>query len=256
MIFCLAIWDWDDVSLVFTGRSLDRGRMFVPPPEKTAGSGCLRRGLKIRGQDGRVQLTIEIHDLKSRTMTLRQQYFKRYRMELDVGGMLLPAASLPNHFFWVAWDATDVDRHALVKHRSFRDEVDAEVFPSLGEYPGCQRLMRDISQQAGFLGPSTWLIIHDGEGGASCDCGTIQGLSQSAQVGSIQNVGVVPEYRGLGLGRALVLRSLWGFAMAGHQRTTLEVTATNFSAVELYRSLGFRVVKTMYRSAPLEEFVY
>ena len=119
MIFCLAIWDWDDVSLVFTGRSLDRGRMFVPPPEKTAGSGCLRRGLKIRGQDGRVQLTIEIHDLKSRTMTLRQQYFKRYRMELDLGGMLLPAASLPDHFFWVAWDATDVDRHALVKHRSF-----------------------------------------------------------------------------------------------------------------------------------------
>ena len=189
-------------------------------------------------------------------MNVRLQYFKRYRMELDLTIASVPLAVLPEGYHWGEWDEEDVERHALVKHRSFRDEVDAEVFSSLGEYYGCLRLMREISQQDGFLGPATWLIVYRGDDGLPCDCGTIQGLSQSESVGSIQNVGVIPEHRGLGLGRALILKSLAGFTLARHKRAALEVTATNRPAVELYRSLGFQVVKTMYRSAPLEELAY
>ena len=74
--------------------------------------------------------------------------------------------------------------------------------------------------------------------------------------GSIQNIGVVPEHRGLGLGRALVVKSLQGFALAGIERVVLEVTANNLTAVELYRSLGFRVVRTMYRVVPVEASAY
>ena len=189
-------------------------------------------------------------------MNFRLQYFKRYRMELDLAQTPIPPVVLPDGYEWGEWDEADVERHALVKHRSFRDEVDSEVFASLGEYFGCLRLMRDISQNDGFLGPATWLIVHRGDDGFPADCGTIQGLSQSEHLGSIQNVGVVPEHRGLGLGRALVLKSLEGFALARLKRIALEVTATNRPAVELYRSLGFQVVKTMYRSAPLEELAY
>jgi len=189
-------------------------------------------------------------------MNVRLQYFKRYRMELELAHAPVPLAVLPEGYYWGDWDEEDVDRHALVKHRSFRDEVDAEVFSSLSEYYGCVRLMREISQQDGFLGPATWLIVHRGDDGFPADCGTIQGISQSEQVGSIQNIGVVPEHRGIGLGRALVLKSLEGFMLARHKRVVLEVTAANRPAVELYRSLGFQVVKTMYRSAPLEELAY
>jgi len=189
-------------------------------------------------------------------MNVRLQYFKRHRMELDLTNAPVPSAVLPEGYHWGEWDEEDVERHALVKHRSFRDEVDAEVFTSLGEYYGCLRLMREISQQDGFLGPATWLIVYRGDDGLPCDCGTIQGLSQSEYVGSIQNVGVVPEHRGLGLGRALILKSLEGFVLARHKRAVLEVTATNHPAVELYRSLGFQITKTMYRTTPLEELAY
>lgn len=189
-------------------------------------------------------------------MNVRLQYFKRYRMELDLAQTSLPPAVLPDGYEWGEWDEADVERHALVKHRSFRDEVDSEVFSSLGEYFGCLRLMREISQNDGFLGPATWLIVHRGDNGLPADCGTIQGIGQSEHVGSIQNVGVVPEHRGLGLGRALILKSLEGFALARLKRIVLEVTATNRPAVELYRTLGFHVVKTMYRSALLEELAY
>lgn len=185
-------------------------------------------------------------------MTTRLQYFKRYRMEIDLVKTQIPPAVLPAGYVWGDWDEADVERHALTKHRSFRDEVDSEVFPSLGEYFGCVRLMHEISQQDSFLGPATWLIVYRGGNGIPEDCGTIQGLGPTDMTGSIQNVGVVPEHRGLGLGRALVLQSLHGFRMARRQRVVLEVTANNRPAVELYLSIGFRTVRTMYRTAVLE----
>lgn len=178
-------------------------------------------------------------------------YFKRFRMEIDLTVVPLPPPVLPEGYDWAEWNEADLERHALTKHRSFRDEVDSEVFPSLGEYFGCVRLMQEISQQENFLGPATWLIQYRGTGGAPEDCGTIQGLGPTALGGSIQNVGVVPGHRGLGLGRALVLKSLEGFALAGRQRIVLEVTARNRPAVDLYRSIGFQPIRTMYRTAVL-----
>ena len=198
-------------------------------------------------------LTRQIHGLEWSAMTTRLHYFKRYRMVIDLAMTPVADALLPDEYVWGEWDESDVERHALVKHRSFRDEMDSDVFPNLGDYFGCVRLMNEISQQDGFLAPATWLIVHRGGAGIPEDCGTIQGLGASDLIGSIQNVGVVPEHRGLGLGRALVLKSLAGFAMAGRRRIVLEVTAGNRPAVDLYLSIGFRTVRTMYRTAIFEE---
>jgi ribosomal protein S18 acetylase RimI-like enzyme len=181
------------------------------------------------------------------------QYFKRYRMEVQLERHPLPPANLPEGYVWCEWHDRDIERHALTKYRSFRDELDAEVFACLGEYFGCLRLMHEIAQQEVFLAPATWLITALSRGGLVEDCGTIQGMAVSEQLGSIQNVGVVPEHRGRGLGRALVLKSLEGFQLARLKRVVLEVTANNLAAVNLYRSLGFQVTRTMYRAAPVEE---
>jgi ribosomal protein S18 acetylase RimI-like enzyme len=184
------------------------------------------------------------------------QYFKRYRMEIRLEETPLPAFVLPEGYFWREWNESDVERHALTKFRSFRDELDAEVFACLGEYYGCLRLMSDISQQENFLAPATWLICWMGNDRLPQDCGTIQGIGVSQQLGSIQNIGVVPEHRKMGLGRALVIKSLEGFLLAQVKRVVLEVTASNVSAVNLYHSLGFQVTRTMYRISPIEESVF
>ena len=168
------------------------------------------------------------------------QFFKRYRMEIPLGEFPLPQAVLPEGYFWREWHISDLERHAATKFRSFRDELDAEVFS-------------DIARQERFLELTTWLISYARQEEFPQDCGTIQGIGAAGESGAIQNIGVVPEHRGLGLGRALLLKSLEGFRMSGVKRVVLEVTASNLIAVELYRQLGFRITRTMYRTAPIEE---
>ncbi len=179
------------------------------------------------------------------------QFFRRYRMELPVANVTLPRPELTTEIRFVRWDPKLIDRHAHVKYESFRGELDSTVFPCLGDLSACRRLMHEISEQDGFVPSATWLIVRKSfsDDLVSPDCGTIQGLAASRALGAIQNVGVIPETRGLGLGRALVLRSLHGFKAAGMRRVYLEVTAANQPAVALYRSLGFRVLRTMYKAS-------
>ncbi len=176
------------------------------------------------------------------------RYFKRFRMEIDLRRLSDEVPELPSGFVWSEWEPGLVIRHAQAKYASFSREIDAIVFPCLGNVAGCQRLMREIARRDSFLPEATWLISSAGVNGhGALDCGTIQGLVQQGRMGSIQNVGVAPEHRGLGLGRALVLKSLHGFREARMRRVFLEVTADNAPAVELYRSIGFRLTRTLYK---------
>lgn len=169
-------------------------------------------------------------------------YYKRLRMEADLDAPI-PAVALPSRFEWVAWDETLLAEHAEVKYQSFHGELDACVFPCLGDRYGCQRLMREIRRKSGFLPNATWLIAC-----AEGYVGTVQGVMDYGPIGAIQNVGVIPAYRGIGLGKALVYRALVGFQQAGLHKAYLEVTAENNAAIQLYRGLGFRRAKTLYKA--------
>lgn len=176
-------------------------------------------------------------------------YYKRFRMECDLTQRSIAVPALPAGYHFVSWQSGQEDRHAWVKFQSFRDEVDSSVFECLGEYQGCLRLMREIARQEGFIAETTWLLTHTAPGSRHVeDCGTIQGVALTEQLGSIQNVGITPAHRGHGLGRCLVLQSLAGFQQAGLHRVSLEVTANNTAAVALYQSVGFHTTRTMYRT--------
>lgn len=184
-------------------------------------------------------------------------YVRRFRMEFDFASTQLPQPFLPDGYRWYPWNDRLLDRHAVVKHESFQFEIDSRVFPCLGDLDGCRCLMGEIARQRGFLPGATWLITHRApqhseEWQPPIDCGTIQGLAASVGMGAVQNVGIIPEHRGVGLGRALVLKSLHGFRRAGMQRVYLEVTAENTPAVELYRSIGFRLKRTMFKAVEFD----
>lgn len=61
----------------------------------------------------------------------------------------------------------------------------------------------------------------------------------------LDTVGVLPEYRGMGVGRALVEAFCSRAYAEGHNRVGLIVDYQNFNAERLYTSLGFKRIGTM-----------
>ena len=84
--------------------------------------------------------------------------------------------------------------------------------------------------------------------GPAGPCGSVQGVGDAGSTGAIQNLGIAPGYRNRGLGSLLLLQALAGFRRAGLRRALLEVTAQNEGAIRLYRRLGFRRRKTVYKA--------
>ncbi|MFV1964611.1 MAG: GNAT family N-acetyltransferase [Pirellulaceae bacterium] len=176
-------------------------------------------------------------------------YFKRYRMEISLKGCLFQPPRLSDRYMLIPWSDEVLDAHAEAKFHSFCFEIDANVFPCLGDREGCLRLMREITRREGFLTNATWLLaVRDVQGRYVDYCGTVQGVRDSKHYGAIQNLGITPTHRGKGLGTALLHRALCGFREVGLPRAYLEVTAQNSAAIRLYHRLGFRRIKTVYKA--------
>jgi ribosomal protein S18 acetylase RimI-like enzyme len=177
-------------------------------------------------------------------------YFKRYRMEFDLRSCRSVPVFVPQGYHLLAWQPELLDGHAEAKYRSFRNEIDADVFECLADLDGCQRLMQEISTKDGFLPEATWLAVN--VAGRDIEyCGTIQGIRATHKYGAIQNVGVTPAHRGRGIGSALISAALNGFQQVGLPRVYLEVTAQNDGAVRLYKRLGFGRTKTLFKAVEL-----
>jgi ribosomal protein S18 acetylase RimI-like enzyme len=170
------------------------------------------------------------------------RYFKRYRMERAFDRELPAGEPLPDGYHWLPWDDDLIEAHARTKYECFRGELDTQVFPSLASETGCEQLMKAIRLKPGFVPGATWLLGYGSE-----FVGTVQGVRALNGWGAIQNLGVVLSHRGYGLGRQLMLKALHGFRQAQLPGVFLEVTAQNPAAVGLYRTLGFRCRKTLYK---------
>lgn len=176
-------------------------------------------------------------------------YFKRFRMELDLDGDIFSASTCPPRYEFVPYDDELVRDHANAKYCSFRQELDANVFPCLGRRDGCLRLMREIVRRSGFVPEATWLLRYrEQPNGMPESIGTVQGL-QHEDWGAIQNLGISRSHRGRGLGTLLLQHAALGFRATGLHRMHLEVTTDNTAAVRLYERLGFRRAKVVYKAA-------
>ncbi len=71
----------------------------------------------------------------------------------------------------------------------------------------------------------------------------------------INNVAVLPAHRGRGVGRLLLTHVLREAARFGAHRATLEVRASNASALRLYERLGFVIEgrRRAYYTSPVED---
>lgn len=183
-------------------------------------------------------------------------YFKRYRMELRLDRLQVPGTGFQPgepRIRLLPWAPNLLNRHAEVKWCSFRDEIDAHVFPCLGDLEGCRQLMREITGRRNFVPEATWLACRETEFSNGIQaCGTVQGLRSSVREGAIQNLGVHPDCRDMGIGSALLAHSLQGFRQTACRYVHLEVTVQNTAAIRLYERFGFRRVETLFKIADVQ----
>jgi ribosomal-protein-alanine N-acetyltransferase len=91
-----------------------------------------------------------------------------------------------------------------------------------------------------YLSPETFLVVSLN--------GHIVGYSASVLRGSeghIISIAVHPNYRGIGIGERLLRENVKQLKDLGAKRVILEVKVDNIQALNLYRKLGFKIVKTL-----------
>jgi [ribosomal protein S18]-alanine N-acetyltransferase len=113
----------------------------------------------------------------------------------------------------------DLDAVMEIEHRSFSIPWTREAF------------YNEIEQNH----LSTYLVVEDGESIAGY-CGVWLVVDEA----HITNVAVLPDYRGKGLGEALMKRIMEVAKEVGARVMTLEVRVSNEAAKGLYRKMGFQ----------------
>ncbi|MDO5552663.1 MAG: N-acetyltransferase [Planctomycetia bacterium] len=179
-------------------------------------------------------------------------YVKRYQMVYNLVAQPVYETELPPNFVWIPWHPRFVDDHARMVYLGFRGELDSLIFPTFRRFDSCLRLMRQVCGNAKFLPKSCWLVAQVVSGGGFEYYATIQGLRGSTHIGEIQNLAVLASARRRGLAEAVLRRSLCGFLESGCQKVTLEVTAENRPALQLYRKVGFDIFQTIYKETWLD----
>ncbi|MEM2676261.1 MAG: ribosomal protein S18-alanine N-acetyltransferase [Candidatus Bathyarchaeia archaeon] len=71
------------------------------------------------------------------------------------------------------------------------------------------------------------------------------GFSGFIKKGHIVSIAVMPEHRRKGIGYALVSKAMEGMRFYGAKQAFLEVRVSNMPAINLYKKLGFKVVRTI-----------
>lgn len=162
-------------------------------------------------------------------------------MECPVGPSDTPALS-PEH---EEPQHGDVDwvTYAPATHREFADTIVASYEGSLD----CRGLagLRDIEdiiaghKASGRFNPEHWRLLRVGGAPAGC-CLLVQNPLRRAL--EVAYLGVIPAFRGRGVGRRLVDSAL---ALAQRQQmvaVSLAVDSANFPAIGLYETTGFRLM--------------
>jgi len=156
------------------------------------------------------------------------------------------------------WDPDLIDDFAAMLYKIFAEpsiSIDAIFIPEYSTVGGVKKALKESAEgkrteDLGILDTrTTLLLLHEGAAcGVSicykweemkCDHDASDNVIERVPMGLISMLGLLPQYRGKGLGEILLRRILKGYADEGVKGLRLWVTVENAPAFNLYKKLGF-----------------
>jgi ribosomal protein S18 acetylase RimI-like enzyme len=154
---------------------------------------------------------------------------------------VLPAPELPLGLSLRRWSGTHYEAAAGLIHESYAGHLDALINDQYRSMHGSIRFLHNIVRFPGcgvFEPDASWVVLDQQ---ANYLAGMLLCSVVSDKVAHITQLCVGPEYRGTGLGRALLRHCIYNLFQMGYESITLTVTQENHLAVRLYQQFGFYV---------------
>jgi len=137
------------------------------------------------------------------------------------------------------WTEQDYQHSASVITSAYRSHVDSEINDQYRTLSGSLRFLNNIIRfpGCGTFDPESSFVALNRKSRALV--GIILCSRVRYDTGHVTQVCVLPEYRGYGLGKALIAASVKNLTQRKFCGLSLTVTEANSPAVELYKRLGF-----------------
>lgn len=138
---------------------------------------------------------------------------------------------------WTSYSAQQSERFARTIQHTYKDSLDC---PELSGKRPIDDVMA-AHRSSGTFSATLWQLAS--VAGQDVGCLLLSNLGEGS-IAEVAYMGVKPEYRGRGLGRALLQRAL---ALCRHERIsrlTLAVDDRNHAAIRVYEQLAFKQVGT------------
>jgi ribosomal protein S18 acetylase RimI-like enzyme len=137
------------------------------------------------------------------------------------------------------WSEQDYQPSASVITAAYRSHVDSEINDQYRTLSGSLRFLNNIVRFPGcgtFDPESSFVAVHRRKQALA---GIILCSRVRFDTGHVTQICVLPEYRGLGIGKALLAATMKNLSQRKFSSLSLTVTEANVPAVDLYERLGF-----------------
>lgn len=197
----------------------------------------------------RVEAQLLMHETGAVARPFLQQGFRGHRRLFMVlplkrsGGNGNHQIALPPEIELRKWSEADFQGAASVITTAYRNHVDAEINDQYRSVSGSMRFLNNIVRFPGcgvFDGESSFVAY-------SRHTRTVIGVILCSRVkddvGHVTQVCVLPEHRGRQIGESLMAATMAELRRRHFSSLSLTVTEANHRAVDLYKRLGFDVIR-------------
>jgi ribosomal protein S18 acetylase RimI-like enzyme len=190
----------------------------------------------------RIEAQLLAHDAGAASPSFLSQGFSRHArlfMTLPLANLKIDVKVIAADIELRRWTDQDYQPSAAVITAAYKNHVDSEINDQYRTLSGSLRFLNNIVRfpGCGTFDPESSFVAVNRRNHALV--GVILCSRVRYDTGHVTQICVLPEHRGLGLGKALLAATARNLTQRKFSGLSLTVTEANAPAVELYERLGF-----------------